>query len=91
VSSSGKASATAPARPAQGAGRRAFEAGLDAYERGDWKSARALLHRALEEDARKQDRARAAELLSALTVDRFVLRLAAILAAVLVAVFLVAA
>lgn len=70
--------------------RPALDAGLDAYERGDWKAARGLLRDATEQDSRKQNRLRAAELLASLSLDRFALALAAVLAAVLLAVFLLA-
>ncbi len=73
------------------AGRNAFESGIQAYGHGDWRSARRLLREAVEGDPRKQNRVRAAEILGALSFDRFSLGLATVLAALLTGVFLLAA
>ncbi|MDP3938002.1 MAG: hypothetical protein Q8R92_07675 [Deltaproteobacteria bacterium] len=77
--------AGAPAR------RNAFESAIQAYDHGDWRSARRLLREAVEDDPRKQNRVRAAEILGALSFDRFSLGLAAVLAALLAGVFILAA
>jgi hypothetical protein len=69
-------------------GREAYAAGIAAYERGDWREARRTLSEARAGDPRKACRENAAEILRALELDRFAIRLAAALALALAAIAL---
>ena len=69
-------------------GFRTANQGLAAYEQGDWNSARRLLRKTTEGQGRKQDRIRAGELVKALSLDGFALKLAASLLTILAGLFL---
>jgi hypothetical protein len=64
-----------------------YEEGLAAYDRGDFLAARRLLGGVVGSNARKENRARAEEILRALDLDRFALVLAAGLLLALGAIF----
>jgi hypothetical protein len=76
-----------PGRSGAHAGENVYEAGIGAWERGDWLGARRALRAAIESQPRKEERLEAGRILHALDPDRFALGLALLFLLVLATLF----
>ena len=64
-----------------------YDAGIRAWERGDWLTARRALRAAIESHPRKEERLEAGRILRRLEPDRFALGLALLFLLILAALF----
>jgi len=83
---SDRISATTPRAESRG-DESDYDAGIRAWERGDWLAARRALRAAIESHTKKEERLEAGRILRALEPDRFALRLALLFLLILATLF----